>query len=328
MNLREARIREERAALVRAPGRRHVRADGVGREVIDRPVAAGRQDDRIGGVALELAGHEVAHDDAARLAVDHHEVQHLAPREQAHRPLLHLPHQRLIGAEQQLLSGLAAGIKGARHLRPAERAVVQQPAVLAREGHPLRHALVDDVHAELRQPVDVRLARPVVAALDRVVEEAVHAVAVVLVILRRVDPALRRNAVRAPGAVLDAEIQNVVAQLAERRRGGRAAQPRADDDDRVLALVGRVDQLHLELVPVPFLREQTGRNSCVELHDRTPLKCAHSAMTMKPPAMRTAIALPAGRMNRVHAGLSRPSDWKPLEMPCHRCEPTTTIEMT
>src|SRR3712207_8365302 len=53
----------------------------------------------------------------------------------------------------------------------SERAVREVAAVLARERHPLRHALVDDVHADLREPVHVRLARAEVAALDRVVEQ-------------------------------------------------------------------------------------------------------------------------------------------------------------
>src|SRR5207247_6358441 len=48
---------------------------------------------------------------------------------------VHLAHQRLIGAEQKLLAGLAAGVERARHLRAAERAVVEQPAVLAGKRH-------------------------------------------------------------------------------------------------------------------------------------------------------------------------------------------------
>ncbi len=175
-----------------------------------------------------------------------------------------LAHQRLVRAEQQLLARLAARVEGARDLRAAERSVVEQPAVLAREGHALRDALVDDVDAQLRQPVDVGFARAVVAALDRVVEEAVDAVAVVLVVLGRVDAALRGDAVRAARAVLDAEAQDVVAQLAERRGRRCARQAGADDDDRVLALVGRVDQLHLELVPVPLLGNRARRNPCVQ----------------------------------------------------------------
>ena len=112
---------------------------------------------------------------------------------------LHLAHQRLVGAEQQLLAGLAAGVERARHLRAAERAVVEQAAVLAGERHALRDALVDDVDAHLGEPVHVGLAGAEVAALHRVVEEAVDAVAVVLVVLRRVDAALRGDGVRPAG---------------------------------------------------------------------------------------------------------------------------------
>ena len=146
------------------------------------------------------------------------------------RALFDLPHHRLVGAEQQLLAGLAARVERARHLRAAERPVVEQAAVLARERHALRDALVDDVDAQLREPEDVRLARAVVAALDRVVEQPLDAVAVVLVVLGGVDAPLRGDAVRAARAVVDAEALDVVAELAERRRGRRAGEAGADDD--------------------------------------------------------------------------------------------------
>ena len=230
MDLREAGICEQRAALVRPPGRRDVRVHGVGGKVVRRAIAAGRQNDGVACIPLDLARREIAGDDAARLAVDDDEVEHLAAGEQAHRSLVHLPHQRLVGAEQQLLPGLSARVERARHLRAAERSVVEQAAVLAREGHPLRHALIDDVHAQLREPVDVRLARSIVAALDRVVEEPIDAVAVVLVVLRGVDAALRGDTVRAARAVLDAEVEDVVAQLAERGGGRSSREPRADDE--------------------------------------------------------------------------------------------------
>ena len=127
------------------------------------------------------------------------EVEHLGTRVQLHAVAVHGPHERLVGAEQQLLAGLAARVERARHLRATERAVVEQAAVLTRERHALRDALVDDVDRHLREPVHVRFAGAVVAALDRVVEQSVDAVAVVLVVLGRVDAALRRDRVRAPG---------------------------------------------------------------------------------------------------------------------------------
>src|SRR5207237_7866162 len=128
------------------------------------------------------------------------------------------------------------------------------PAVLPREGNALRDAVIDDVNAQLRQSIDIGFPRAVVAPFDRVVEEPVDAVAIVLIVLRGVDAALRGDAVGAAGAVLDAEAQDVVAELAKRRSRRRARQPGSDDDDRVLAFVGRVDQLHLELVAGPLYR--------------------------------------------------------------------------
>ena len=115
---------------------------------------------------------------------------------------LHLPRgdlraKRLVGTKEKLLASLAAGIEGARDLRAAKGAVGQKTAVFAREGNPLRHALVDDRGADLGQAVDIRLARPKVTALDGVVEEAIDAVAVVLIVLRGVYSALRGDRVSA-----------------------------------------------------------------------------------------------------------------------------------
>src|SRR5262249_21285535 len=143
----------------------------------------------------------------------------------------------LVGAELELLTGLSAGVERAGYLSAAERACVEQTAVLASEGHALRHALVDDVGAQLGQSVDVSFARADVAALDRVVEEPVHRVAVVAVILGRVDPALGGDAVGAPRAVLITETAHLIAQLAERGGSRAAGQPRPDHDDAVAPAV-------------------------------------------------------------------------------------------
>ena len=84
--------------------------------------------------------------------------QAAAIAEQRHGAGIDLPHHRLVGAEQQLLARLAACVERARYLRAAEGAVVEQAAVLAGEGHALRHHLVDDVDAHLGEAVDVALA--------------------------------------------------------------------------------------------------------------------------------------------------------------------------
>ena len=110
----------------------------------------------------------------------------------------------LIRPQQELLAGLAAGVEGAGDLRAAERAVGEEAAVVACERDALRHALIDDVVADLGEAVDVGLAGAEVAALDGVVEQPEDAVAVVGVVLGGVDAALRGDGVGPARAVLDA----------------------------------------------------------------------------------------------------------------------------
>src|SRR5207248_9473656 len=174
------------------------------------------------------------------------------------------PAQGLISTEEKLLPGLAAAVEGALELRPAEAARVEQAAVLARERHALRDTLVDDVDRHFGEPVDVRLAAAEVAALDGVVEEAVDAVAVVAVVLGGVDPALGGDRVGAAGRVLEAERQDVVAQLGEAGGGAGPGEPGADHDDRVLPLVGRVDQPLPVLETVPLTGVLPARPLSVE----------------------------------------------------------------
>ncbi len=213
---------------------------------------------------LELAGHQVAGDDAGAASVDDHGVDELDAVEQSHTAETDLARHLLIGAEQQLLPRLPAGVERAADLRATEAAVVEQTAVLAGERNALRHHLVDDVDADLGQPVHVALAGTEVAALDRVVEQAMDRVTVAAVVLRRVDAALRGDGVRAPRRVVERERVDLVAELGQRRRGGRPGQTGADDDDLELALVVGVDQLHVVLVVVPLLSDGTRRDLPVE----------------------------------------------------------------
>ena len=258
VDLRVAGVGHVGALAVRTPRGGDVGAHRVGREVEDVAVAARGQHHDVGEVGLDRAGDHVAGDDPAGLAVDDDQLEHLVAgvlRDRAGRDLaLH----RLVGADQQLLTGLATGVERAGDLHTTERAVVQQTAVLTREGHALRDALVDDVRRDLGEAVDVRLARAVVAALHGVVEEAVRRVAVLLVVLRRVDAALRGDRVRTTRGVLVAEGLHVVAGLAHGGGGRAAGQAGADDDHVELAAVGRVDQPVVHLVRGPAVLDQAG----------------------------------------------------------------------
>ena len=80
MDLREARIGEERTTTIRTVGRGHVATHRVGREVKSVPVASARQDHRISRVGLDFPGHHVAGDDSLSVAVDQDEIEHLVAR--------------------------------------------------------------------------------------------------------------------------------------------------------------------------------------------------------------------------------------------------------
>ena len=257
VDLRVTRIGEKRPLLVRTPGCGDVAALGVGRKVEDVAVAPCRQHDRSSGVGLDLAGYQVPRDDPLGMAVDQHDVEHLCPRVHLDIARGNLPLQCLVGTNQQLLPRLSPRIKCSRDLGTAEAAVVEQPAVVARERNSLCDALVDDADTYFSQTVNVCLAGTEIATLDRVVKEAVDAVPIITVILGRIDSTLCGNRVRAPRTILEAEGFDVIAQLTKRRRRRGSRQSGSNHDHRIFSLVRRIDQLHILPVTTPLCSDRT-----------------------------------------------------------------------
>ena len=184
------------------------------------------------------------------------------------------------------------------------------------------------------EAVHVGLAGAEVAALHRVVEEAVDAVAVVLVVLGGVDAALRGDRVGPPGRVVEREDLHLVAELAERGRGRRAGQAGADDDDLELALVGRVHELDVELVLVPLL----ARSGPSGILASSVIGHRWSAHDARPSARRrrrarrsgrrrcrrrSTAAKPAAKSRRhlLNRGLFQPRHWNRLQAPWKRWTP-------
>ena len=251
VDLGVAGVGEVRALLVRPPRGGGVAVHGVGRQVEGVGVAAGAQQHGVAAVAGDLAGGQVPGDDAGGHAVLEDHVEHLDLGVELDPAGADLLHEGLVGAQQQLLAGLAPGVEGPRHLGAAEGAVVQHAAVLPGERHALGDALVDDVDADLGQAVHVGLARAEVAALHGVVEQPVDAVAVVLVVLGRVDAALGGDGVGPARRVVEGEDLDLVAELGQGGGAGGAGQAGAHHQDLELALVVRVHQPHGELVVLP-----------------------------------------------------------------------------
>ena len=170
-----------------------------------------------------------------------------------------LPAHGLISPEQQLLTGLAPAVERAADLCPAEAAVLQQAAILTGKRHTLGHALINNADRHFREAMDVRFAGAVIAAFQCVVEEAVHTVAVVLIVLGCVDATLCRNTVGAAWAVLETERQYFVAKLRQCGSGTATGQTGAYDNHPELPLVGGVHELLFLLESRPLLGKWPGR---------------------------------------------------------------------
>ena len=264
VDLGEAGVGKAGAAFVAAVGGGDVAALGVGGEEEDVAVAAGADDDGVGVPCLDFAVRHVACDDALGVAVHEDEVEHFVAVVHFDGAEADLAGERGVGAEEELLAGLAAGVKGAGDLGAAKGAVVEEAAVFAGEGDAGGDGLVNDVAGDFGEAVNVGFAGAEVAALDGVVKEAVNAVTVVLVILCGVDAALGGDGVGAAGAVLITEAADVEAHFAERCGGGASGKAAADDDDVIFAPVGGVDEAQVCLVGTPFVGERAGGNFCVE----------------------------------------------------------------
>ena len=151
------------------------------------------------GVALELTGYQVLGNDAACATVDDNDILHLGTSVELHATAVDLFHQRRVSAEQQLLAGLTLGIECTADLHTTERAVGEHATILTCERHALCDALVDDVCTDLSQTIDVGLTCAVVTTFDRIVEQTVDAVTIVLVVLCGIDTTLSRDRVSATG---------------------------------------------------------------------------------------------------------------------------------
>ena len=290
VNLRVARVRERCALLVCAPDRRRVAILGVRAQVEHVAVSTRREHDRIGNVRCDLAGVQIACDDAARMSIHDDDVEHLFVRVHAHRTQTDLTLERLIRAEQQLLTGLTTRVERARYLRATEGTIGEQAAVLTCKRNALRHALIDDVHRHLSEAIDICLTRAKIAALDGVVEQTTHTVAVVLIVLCRVDTALRCDRVRATRRIVIHKRRNLVTQLGHRRRCRRASETGAHDDHVMPTLVGRVHQFHRKLVLIPLRFEGAARNLGVQVEHIS-----------EPPRWTTVQPVPVGRSVRLRS---------------------------
>ena len=287
MYLGKARVRKRGSTQVRAEGGRHVTAFGVCGQIKHVAVAAGGKNHRACRPRANLTRDQITGDDAPRLPVDQHQVQHLGAHVHLNRAFINLPMKGGNRTQKQLLTRLTPSIERTRDQRPSKRPVCQQTAVLSRERHPLRNTLINNVVADLRETINILFSTAEIPSLNRVVEKSVDRVAIVGVVFGGVDSSLGGDAVRTARAVVKTETVDLVAQLGQRGRRGSPCQARAHNNDVELALVRRANQLDLGQMPLPLVLERTGGNLGVESHDYHALR----AGSISPSNVVTGIAM-------------------------------------
>ena len=108
-----ARVGEESAFFVRAPGGGDVAPFGVGGKKEDIAIAASGEHDGVTGVRGDFTGDQIANDDALGMAIDSDEIEHFGTGKHLDRTESDLAAEGLVSAKEQLLAGLAARVKGA-----------------------------------------------------------------------------------------------------------------------------------------------------------------------------------------------------------------------
>ena len=264
MDLGEAGVGEAGPLQVGPPDGADIALHRIGGEIKHIRIAAAGQQHRMGGEGFQGAAQAMAAHHTPRHPIHADQLHHLAPAEELHPPCRHLPHQRLVGAIQQLLAGLAAGVEGAAHQGATEAAVGQGAAVVPGEGHPLGHALVDDRAADLRQPVAAGLPGPEIATLHRVAEEALDAVAIAGVVLGGVDASLGRHGMGPPRAVVIGNQLHPVALLGQGGGGRGTGQAAAHHQHPQPALVGGADQGQALAAALPGRIQRATRQARLE----------------------------------------------------------------
>ena len=220
-------------------------------------VSSGTYYDCMSEEALDAAGNEVTGDDTActLLAVlisDEHDIEHLVTGVHLHFAFADLAAEGGISTEEQLLTGLTLCVEGTAYLRATERTVVEQTSVLTGERNALCYTLVDDVIGNLRQTIDIRLTSAVVTTFDRIVVETINTIAVVLVVLRRVDTALCSNRVRTTRRILDTEVEDVKSHLCKGGSSRSTSQTGTDDDDVETTFVSGINEFLMVLIVGPL----------------------------------------------------------------------------
>ena len=205
--------------------------DRVGGAAEDGAVAAGGDDDGVGGEGANFHGAQIHGANAAADAIGiEHGGEKFPVLEFADFAFGLVAAHLLVERVEKLLAGGGAGEGGAIEERASEAAEVEQSFGRAVEGHAHAVEQVDDAGGGFAHGLDRRLVGQEVSAVDGVVEMLPGGIAFAFKIFGGVDAALGADGVRALYRH-DGEQVNVSAHLGDFDDGGKSRQAAADHYD-------------------------------------------------------------------------------------------------
>ena len=215
-------------------------------------------------MTFDLTSNQVACDDSSCFAINFDKVEHLMATVHFDFTSTDLPIHRRISSEQQLLTSLSFGIKGARDEYPTKRAVVEQSPIIPCEGNTLSDTLVNDVGRYFCKTIYVGFSRTIIAAFDGIVKQAMNRVAIALVVFSGIYSPLCCDRVCTTWRILKAKRLDVITQFCEGSRSRATSQTRTNHDYIDQTFVGWTDQADVVFVTCPFISYWTFRDMCVE----------------------------------------------------------------
>src|SRR5262245_7130602 len=126
MYLCKTGIRKIRSFFTGFPYRRNIASHGIGGKIEYIAVTSGAEQHSMGRMAFNFAGNQVTCNNTSRFPVDHYHIEHFMSVVYFYVSGSDHAAESRICTQQQLLTGLAFGIKSTLYLRAPERTVVQQ----------------------------------------------------------------------------------------------------------------------------------------------------------------------------------------------------------
>ena len=108
--------------------------------------------------------------------------------------------------------------------------------------------------------MDVALTTAKVATFNRVDKQAIDAVAITLIIFRRVDATLRGNRVSTSCRIMKRKCINLVTEFGKCRCCRRTGKTGTNNDYFELALIVRIDKFCVGFIVVPLVAQRTFGN--------------------------------------------------------------------